>query len=100
MSVFVLLWVVSPLQNPEHKGQPSRGNVPSAGPFPAYTEEQKQQFAGRSWISVTDTTLLDVAGTELLLVGARDDPIGTGKDSLGTLTLSLTETSHRSSLQE
>eukprot|EP00775_Hariotina_reticulata_P011346 gene11346-11495_t len=67
-------------KNPDHKGQSSRGNnIPSAGPVPAYTEDQKQQFAGRSWISVTDTTLLDVAGTELLLVGAQDDPIDTGE---------------------
>jgi hypothetical protein len=29
-------------------------------------------------VGVEDRSLLDVAGTELLLVGAKNDPIGTG----------------------
>ncbi|WIA12968.1 hypothetical protein OEZ85_006582 [Tetradesmus obliquus] len=61
-------------KNPDNKG---RRGVPSAGPEPAYTEQQRQQFQGRAWIGVEDASLLDVAGTELLLVGAKADPITT-----------------------
>lgn len=52
--------------------------MPSAGPDPDYTAEQREEFGGRSWIGLDDRGLLDVAGTELLLVGARDEPIETG----------------------
>lgn len=52
--------------------------MPSAGPDPEYTQEQREEFNGRSWIGVEDRSLLDVAGTELLLVGAKDKPIETG----------------------
>jgi hypothetical protein len=62
-------------KNPDNKG---RGGVPSAGPEPEYTKQQRQQFQGRSWVGLEDRSLLDVAGTELLLVGAKDDPIGIG----------------------
>ena len=51
--------------------------MPSAGPEPTYTEQQRQQFQGRAWIGMEDASLLDVAGTELLLVGAKADPLRT-----------------------
>eukprot|EP00879_Flechtneria_rotunda_P002686 GHRR01002892.1.p1 GENE.GHRR01002892.1~~GHRR01002892.1.p1 ORF type:complete len:474 (+),score=214.49 GHRR01002892.1:199-1620(+) len=63
-------------KNPSQKGRPG---IPSAGPEPQYTDEQKEQFGSRSWIGVEDKSLLDVAGTELLLIGAKDDPVGTGE---------------------
>lgn len=63
-------------KNPENKGRPG---VPSAGPEPEYSEQQQEKFQGRAWIGVDDRSLLDVAGTELLLVGAKDDPVGTGE---------------------
>lgn len=63
-------------QNPDNKGQGP--NVPSAGPDPDYSDDQREEFGGRAWIAVEDRSLLDVAGTELLLVGAKDKPIETG----------------------
>jgi hypothetical protein len=64
-------------QNPANKG--TGPNVPSAGPDPAYSDAQQQEFEGRAWIGLEDRGLLDVAGTELLLVGAKDTPIETGE---------------------
>lgn len=64
-------------QNPDKKGQ-GPPNVPSAGLEPQYSDEQREEFGDRSWIGVEDPSLLDVAGTELLLVGAKADPITTG----------------------
>lgn len=52
--------------------------MPSAGPEPDYSDDQREEFGNRAWIGVEDGSLLDVAGTELLLVGAKDDPIETG----------------------
>ena len=52
--------------------------MPSAGPEPEYSDEQKEEFQGRAWIGVEYRSLLDVAGTELLLVGAKEKPIETG----------------------
>lgn len=63
-------------KNPDKQGQPG---APSAGPPPEYSPEQREQFQGRSWIGVEDTSLLDVAGTELLLVGAEAEPIEKGE---------------------
>jgi hypothetical protein len=74
-------WLVVPRllpQNPDRKGQGP--NVPSAGPEPEYSDEQREEFGDRAWIGVEDRSLLDVAGTELLLVGAKDKPIETGGD--------------------
>jgi hypothetical protein len=65
-----------PPQNPANKG--TGPNVPSAGPDPDYSDEQQQEFGGRVWIGLEDRGLLDVAGTELLLVGAKDTPIESG----------------------
>lgn len=63
------------VQNPDKQGQPG---APTAGPPPQYTDEQLKEFQGRSWIGIDDTSLLDVAGTELLLVGTQAEPIETG----------------------
>eukprot|EP00877_Chromochloris_zofingiensis_P013473 jgi/Chrzof1/837/Cz01g30210.t1 len=57
--------------NPENK----RPGAPSAGPEPQYSEPQRKRFKGYSWIDVDDPSMLEVEGTELLLVGAKDDPI-------------------------
>lgn len=59
-------------QNPSN--QPP--GVPHAGPEPDYSEPQAKRFKSAAWIGVEDPTMLDVEGTELLLVAARDDPVG------------------------
>lgn len=76
-AVCPLLRCYVPLQNPDKQGQGA--NVPSAGPDPEYSHEQREEFGDRAWIGVEDRSLLDVAGTELLLVGAKDRPIETGE---------------------
>lgn len=68
-------------KNPANKGQ-GPPNVPSAGPDPDYSDDQREEFGGRAWIAVEDRSLLDVAGTELLLVGAKDKPIETGESTV------------------
>lgn len=68
-----------PLQNPD----PHPAGAPAAGPDAEYDEEQQKEFSGRSWIGVEDRSLLDVAGTELLLVGAKADPIESGARRMG-----------------
>lgn len=68
----VLCWWCPWQQNPENKPP----GVPSAGPEPDYSPEQRQEFKGYSWIQCEDPTLLDVPGTELLLIGAREEPKG------------------------
>eukprot|EP00878_Enallax_costatus_P035834 GHUV01040068.1.p1 GENE.GHUV01040068.1~~GHUV01040068.1.p1 ORF type:complete len:332 (+),score=140.87 GHUV01040068.1:156-1151(+) len=55
-------------KNPEKQGQPG---VPSAGPAPDYSPQQREKFGSRAWIGVEDTSLLDVAGTELLSILQR-----------------------------
>lgn len=64
------------MQNPDRGHGP---NVPNAGPEADYSDEQREEFGGRAWIGVEDRSLLDVAGTELLLVGAKENPIQTGR---------------------
>lgn len=76
-----------PEQNPDNK----RPGLPCAGPEPQYDERQRAEFGGKgkrggggaggsgsgySWIGTDDPTLLDVVGTELLLVGARQQAPG------------------------
>ncbi|KAF6264631.1 hypothetical protein COO60DRAFT_1457519 [Scenedesmus sp. NREL 46B-D3] len=67
------------LELPAQPGQAQRVlGVSAQGSF-SLSEQQREQFQGRAWVGVEDRSLLDVAGTELLLVGAKDDPIGTGE---------------------
>jgi hypothetical protein len=75
-------------QNPANKGQ-GPPNVPSAGPDPDYSDDQREEFGDRAWIAVEDRSLLDVAGTELLLVGAKDKPIETGGSPVPQLYCSM-----------
>lgn len=74
-----------PTQNPTNK----RPGVPSAGPEPAYSEQQRKSFAsGNAWVGCEDTSLLDVEGTELLLIGAREQQqggFGDGRDTAACL---------------
>ncbi len=60
-------------QNPTNK----RPGLPSAGPEPAYSEQQRKSFAsGNAWVGCEDTSLLDVEGTEMVLIGAREQQQG------------------------
>jgi hypothetical protein len=59
-------------QNPSKK----RAGAPSAGPEPEYTEPQRKRFKSYSWIDADEPSLLGVEGTEVLLVGAKDDYTG------------------------
>lgn len=57
------------IKNPSQKGR--YPGLPAAGPPPAYSEEQRKQFGSYAWIAAEDPSLLDVAGAELLLIGAK-----------------------------
>lgn len=63
--------VVFSIKNPENKPP----GVPSLGPEPEYIEPQRKKLKGYSWIDVSDPSMLDVVGTEVLLVGAREENI-------------------------
>ncbi|KAG2493391.1 hypothetical protein HYH03_008520 [Edaphochlamys debaryana] len=61
------------IKNPNNK----RPGAPSAGPEPAYTPAQRSAFAGgTAWVGAEEVSLLDVQGTELLLIGAREEALG------------------------
>ncbi|KAF5840959.1 hypothetical protein DUNSADRAFT_14983 [Dunaliella salina] len=71
-------YFVLTIKNPATKETSKAAGLPTAGPKPEYTEEQAEQLVGYQWAGpYKDVTVLDYKGTELLLIGGRNQQLQT-----------------------